>query len=93
MTAQHIPIVIPLHLTPSSPRLFVDIPPGSSAPSDDPTVYIWTLYFLALHYSTPLSLDSPPPNPARSLDFLQRAIEHTPTLPELLMGKARVRDS
>ncbi|KAF8582555.1 N-terminal acetyltransferase A, auxiliary subunit [Ramaria rubella] len=64
---------------------------GDPTPLVDPTVHIWILYFLALHYSTrPLSPSTPPPDPAKSLDLLGRAIDHTPTLPELLMGKARV---
>ena len=71
--------------------VFADILLDDPSLPVDPTVYLWTLYFLALHYSTPLSPNTPPPNPSRSLDLLQRAIEHTPTLPELLMGKARVR--
>ncbi|KAF8508577.1 NMDA receptor-regulated protein 1-domain-containing protein [Hysterangium stoloniferum] len=57
----------------------------------DPTVHIWILYFLALHYSArPLSPDAPSRDLARSLELLEQAIKHTPTLPELFMGKARV---
>ncbi|KIJ50501.1 hypothetical protein M422DRAFT_159469 [Sphaerobolus stellatus SS14] len=57
----------------------------------DPTVYIWILYFLALHYSTlPLSHDAPQPDLARASELIDKAIEHTPTLPELFMGKAKI---
>ncbi|KAI0938433.1 hypothetical protein AcW1_001835 [Taiwanofungus camphoratus] len=51
--------------------------------AEPPTTYLWTLYFLAQHYSY-LSQH------ARALELLEHAIAHTPTLPELLMFKARV---
>ncbi|GJJ06056.1 hypothetical protein Clacol_000244 [Clathrus columnatus] len=45
----------------------------------------------ALHHSCgPYSSTSPFPDPERSLSLLERAIEHTPTLPELYMGKAKI---
>ena len=56
-------------------------PPSSTSP--DPTDYLWTLYFLAQHYSTLGQHDT-------SLAILHTAMEHTPTLPELYMTKARV---
>lgn len=49
----------------------------------EPTTYLWTLYFLAQHYSY-LS------EHGRALELLELAIEHTPTLPELYAFKARV---
>ena len=49
----------------------------------EPTTYLWTLYFLARHYSY-LS------EHAHALELLEQAIEHTPTLPELYAFKARV---
>ena len=60
-------------------------PPPSSTSDDGepPTTYLWTLYFLAQHYSF-ISL------PARSLSLLDVAVTHTPTLPELYTCKARV---
>lgn len=51
--------------------------------SEPPTTYLWTLYFLAQHYSH-ISQHS------HALSLLETAILHTPTLPELLMCKARV---
>ncbi|KAG9311775.1 NMDA receptor-regulated protein 1-domain-containing protein [Chiua virens] len=51
--------------------------------SPDPTDYVWTLYFLAQHYSSLGQYQ-------KTLEILQTAIEHTPTLPELYMTKARV---
>jgi peptide alpha-N-acetyltransferase len=42
------------------------------------------LYFLAQHYATSF------PTIPKALVLLDRAIEHTPTLPELYMMKARV---
>lgn len=52
-------------------------------PSIEPTNYLWTLYFLAQHYSY-LS------QPTKALSLLDIALTHTPTLPELHMCKARV---
>ena len=49
----------------------------------EPTTYLWTLYFLAQHYSY-LSRHS------KALDLLSVAIEHTPTLPELHMLRGKV---
>jgi hypothetical protein len=56
---------------------------ASSPSSDSPTTYLWTLYFLAQHYSF-LGEHT------RALSFLTLAIEHTPTLPELFACQARV---
>ncbi|KAL4251971.1 NMDA receptor-regulated protein 1a [Abortiporus biennis] len=55
-------------------------PSSSSAP---PTTYLWTLYYLAQHYSH-IS------NHHKALQLLDVALAHTPTLPELYMLKARV---
>jgi len=49
----------------------------------DPTTYLWTLYFLAQHYSH-VSRQS------KALEILDLAIEHTPTLPELYMLRGKV---
>jgi len=48
-----------------------------------PTVYLWCLYFLAQHYD--LQGDTP-----RALALVDAAIEHTPTLIELYVVKARI---
>ena len=56
----------------------------STAP---PTTLLWAYYYLALHLSHPLH---PNPSHPRSLEFLSSALEHTPTLPEVYMAKARV---
>ncbi|PFH47386.1 hypothetical protein AMATHDRAFT_152156 [Amanita thiersii Skay4041] len=57
----------------------------NSAPSDsdEPTTYLWTLYFLAQHHSY-LGRHE------RALSVLDTALIHTPTLPELHIFKARV---
>ncbi|KAG8813414.1 hypothetical protein FRC17_001586 [Serendipita sp. 399] len=57
---------------------------ATSKKSDDesPTTYVWTLYFLGLHYSAQGEYQ-------RAHDILNKAIEHTPTLPELYTAKAR----
>lgn len=47
------------------------------------TSYLWTLYFLAQHYST-IS------NHSHALSLLTLATSHTPSLPELSMLRARV---
>ncbi|KZT68345.1 N-terminal acetyltransferase A, auxiliary subunit [Daedalea quercina L-15889] len=49
----------------------------------EPTMYLWTLYFLAQHYSS-LS------DNVRALELLDLSITHTPTLPELYAFKGRV---
>lgn len=51
--------------------------------SSDPTEYLWTLYFLAQHYSSLGQYEE-------SLEILHIGMEHTPTLPELYMTKAQV---
>ncbi|KAJ3878416.1 NMDA receptor-regulated protein 1-domain-containing protein [Lentinula edodes] len=60
-------------------------PDPSSAPSStstEPTTYLWSLYFLAQHYSY-LSEYS------KAMELLDLAIAHTPTLPELYTCRAR----
>ncbi|KAF8550148.1 N-terminal acetyltransferase A, auxiliary subunit [Imleria badia] len=57
-----------------------DAPPSTSP---DPTYYLWSLYFLAQHYSSLGQHE-------KALDILHAAMEHTPTLTELYMTKARV---
>lgn len=66
-------------------KLISSTPQTDSSPDaeDLPTTYLWTLYFLAQHYSC-LSRH------AKALELLDAAIAHTPTLPELFMLKARV---
>ncbi|KZT28069.1 N-terminal acetyltransferase A, auxiliary subunit [Neolentinus lepideus HHB14362 ss-1] len=54
-----------------------------SSLASEPTSYLWTLYFLAQHYSY-LGKQS------RALSLLDEAIAHTPTLPELYTCKGRV---
>ena len=58
---------------------------SATAPADpeEPTTYLWTLYFLAQHHSS-LGRHS------RAVDLLDLALEHTPTLPELHLFKGRV---
>ncbi|KAI0747030.1 NMDA receptor-regulated protein 1a [Daedaleopsis nitida] len=59
-------------------------PPTSPCPPEtDPTMYIWTLYFLAQHHSF-LGRHK------KAVELLDEAVTHTPTLPELYMFKARV---
>ena len=59
-------------------------PPTDPCPTDrDPTMYIWTLYFLAQHHSF-LGRHE------KAIELLDEAMTHTPTLPELYMFKARV---
>ncbi|TKY90797.1 hypothetical protein EX895_000795 [Sporisorium graminicola] len=59
----------------------------TTAPSadgtDPPTSYLWSLYYLAQHYS--LTGDS-----TRALHYIDAAISHSSTLPELHMVRARV---
>jgi tetratricopeptide (TPR) repeat protein len=53
------------------------------AKSDIPTMYLWTLYFLAQHFSH-INCHS------RALSLLSAALAHTPTLPELHTLRGRV---
>ena len=55
--------------------------------SAPPTTLLWAYYYLALHSVHPLH---PNPSYSRSLDLLQHALNHTPTLPEVYMAKALV---
>lgn len=48
-----------------------------------PTVFVWTNYFLAQHYLYLKKYQE-------AYDYIQRAIEHSPTLVELYIVKARV---
>ncbi|KAF7350445.1 hypothetical protein MVEN_01349700 [Mycena venus] len=59
--------------------------PSSSAAAAEvePTSYLWTLYFLAQHHSY-LKRHT------QALEILDKALAHTPTLPELHMFKGRV---
>ena len=61
-------------------RLRIAWAPPAGAP---PTAYLWTLYFLAQHYSSVGSGE-------RALQYIDSAIAHTPTLPELHMTRARI---
>ncbi|KAG5438467.1 hypothetical protein PCANB_002570 [Pneumocystis canis] len=49
----------------------------------DPTVLLWVLYFLAQHYDYLRKTE-------KALMYIDKAIEHTPTLAELYMTKARI---
>ncbi|CCA77834.1 related to n-terminal acetyltransferase 1 [Serendipita indica DSM 11827] len=49
---------------------------------DSPTTYVWTLYYLGLHYSSCGDFQ-------RADEIFNTALQHTPTLPELYMAKAR----
>ncbi|KAG8906738.1 hypothetical protein FRB99_006229 [Tulasnella sp. 403] len=51
----------------------------------DPSAYVWTLCYLARHHSHVSAFD-----PTTALRFIDIAISHTPTLPELYMVKARI---
>jgi N-alpha-acetyltransferase 15/16, NatA auxiliary subunit len=61
-------------------------PNGISTKSEPPTTLLWTLYFLSLHYVHPKSQRDVP----RSMQFVEEAIQHTPTLVELHLTKARL---
>ncbi|KAG6812172.1 hypothetical protein H0H92_004040 [Tricholoma furcatifolium] len=60
--------------------------PSANTPSSsdvEPTTYLWTLYFLAQHYSYVGSSK-------KALETIEIALEHTPTLPELHTCKGRI---
>jgi N-alpha-acetyltransferase 15/16, NatA auxiliary subunit len=62
------------------------LPNGTSTKPEPPTTLLWTLYFLAMHYAHPKSQRDVP----RSLDLIEQAVQHTPTLVELYLAKARL---
>jgi tetratricopeptide (TPR) repeat protein len=49
----------------------------------DPTVYLWLLYFTAQHYYFLRDFDT-------ALNYINQAIDHTPTVIELYIVKARI---
>ncbi len=63
-------------------ELLAEHTPASSSPAE-PTTYLWILYFQAQHFSHLSQYD-------KALEILERAIIHTPTLPELYTCKGRV---
>ncbi|KAF9922180.1 N-alpha-acetyltransferase 16, NatA auxiliary subunit [Linnemannia zychae] len=55
----------------------------SGAIIEPPTALLWTLYFLAQHFDFKRETE-------KALGYINRAIEHTPTLVELYMAKGRI---
>ncbi|CAO1632615.1 unnamed protein product [Jaminaea pallidilutea] len=55
----------------------------TTSSDEPPSSYLWTLYFLAQYYSQVGHAET-------ALKFIESAIAHTPTLPELHMTKARI---
>ena len=49
----------------------------------DPTVQLWLYYFLSQHYLR----DN---KPEKALDYINKAIDHTPTVPDLYLHKAKI---
>jgi peptide alpha-N-acetyltransferase len=49
----------------------------------DPTVYLWLLYFTAQHFYFR-------PDFERALRYIDQAIEHTPTVVDLYVLKAKI---
>ncbi|BGP19463.1 hypothetical protein JCM10213v2_007558 [Rhodosporidiobolus nylandii] len=60
---------------------------GDDDSLDSPSTYLWTLYFLASHHSHPLN---PASSQTLALETLAIAEQHTPSLPELSMLRARI---
>ncbi|KAF8926049.1 NMDA receptor-regulated protein 1-domain-containing protein [Dissophora ornata] len=56
---------------------------SGSSTVEPPTALLWTLYFLAQHFDFRRNSD-------QALAYINRAIEHTPTLVELYMTKGRI---
>jgi hypothetical protein len=68
------------------PHASTSTQPNGTGKLEPPTTLLWTLYFLALHYAHPQSAR----DISRSLALIEQAIEHTPTLVELHLTKARL---
>lgn len=58
-------------------------PSQATAIAEPPTSYVWTMYFLAHHYSYTR-------RPGRALAYIDSICAHTPTAPELHMTRARI---
>jgi peptide alpha-N-acetyltransferase len=56
---------------------------GSPSEEQDPTVYLWLLYFTAQHYYQLRDFE-------RALRYLEQAIAHTPTVVDLYVLKAKI---
>ncbi|KAF9088025.1 N-alpha-acetyltransferase 16, NatA auxiliary subunit [Mortierella sp. GBA35] len=56
---------------------------NSGSTVEPPTALLWTLYFVAQHYDFKRQTEE-------ALAYINRAIEHTPTLVELYMTKGRI---
>ncbi|KAF9435768.1 N-alpha-acetyltransferase 16, NatA auxiliary subunit [Entomortierella beljakovae] len=56
---------------------------NSGSTPEPPTALLWTLYFLAQHFDFQRKSE-------QALGYINRAIEHTPTLVELYMTKGRI---
>lgn len=62
---------------------FLESVAPTASPPGEPSTYLWTLYFLAQHYSKR-------GDQTRALELVDTAVAHTPTLPELYTLRARV---
>ena len=62
---------------------FVEKPIEKEEEKEPPTTYLWVLYFLAQLYDHLKDFD-------KALELINKAIEHTPTLVELYIVKARI---
>ncbi|KAG0231137.1 hypothetical protein BGW42_000488 [Actinomortierella wolfii] len=60
-----------------------DAEASSSGNKEPPTALLWTLYYIAQHYDYQRKTD-------KALEYIERAIAHTPTLVELYMTKGRI---
>ncbi|KAI8994648.1 NMDA receptor-regulated protein 1-domain-containing protein [Pilobolus umbonatus] len=56
---------------------------GVDSVKEPPTALLWTMYYLAKHYDYHRQLD-------KALEFIDKAIDHTPTVVELYMTKGRI---
>ena len=53
--------------------------------AQDPTVYLWLLYFLSYHFMFLRDIEN-------ALKFVNKAIEHTPTLIDLYTLKSKIME-
>ncbi|PPQ74960.1 hypothetical protein CVT24_010284 [Panaeolus cyanescens] len=68
----------------------VEEKPSKVDEQKEPTTYLWTLYFLAQHYSYVPPSTTVVPNHKLALEYVNNALSHTPTLPELYLLKGRI---
>ena len=70
-----------MNITIFVPLLFADA--EASNPKEAPSCLVWTYYYLSQHFDFKRDIE-------RALYYIDKALEHTPTLIELFVFKAKI---